>query len=164
MNRTTIRTTLALSASLAALPALAATPPNQPDTASPNHMEKALVQQNGKPSANNGAWTTATTEKPPSALNPLLTDKGLVRIKKLIGSKIYNDQDKLLGYVENVLMGKTGEPVVVVRLDSTLHAVPWSTLRFGDANANSDNKVLMPGMSVHALNGTPVFHYTSGKG
>jgi len=157
MTSRPILAALALSAGLAAVPAFAATPPNQPNDASPNHTEKAL--------ANNGKWSNSTSDKPADQLNPLLTREGMVRMSKLIGTDIYNDQDKKLGSVADVIMGRTGEPSVIVKADGKLHQVQWSKLRFGDAQKSADNKVLMPGETKSALNGTPEFHYKgSGSG
>lgn len=113
--------------------------------------------------ANNGTWNNAKTDKA-AALNPLLTDHGMVRMSKLIGSSIYNDQDKKLGNVADVVMGRNGQPSVIVRMDSKLHAVPWNKLRFGNAKKNPDNKVLMPGMTQDALNGLPQYHYKHQNG
>ena len=151
MNGKPILAALALGFSLAAMPTFAATPPNQPNDTSSNHNEKAL--------ANNGKWSNSTSDKPPDQLNPLLTGKGMARMSKLIGTDIYNDQDKKLGSVADVIMGKTGEPSVIVKSDGKLHQVPWSKLRFGNAQKHADNKVLMPGETKDALNGTPEFHY-----
>ncbi|HET8997760.1 MAG TPA: PRC-barrel domain-containing protein [Acetobacteraceae bacterium] len=148
---------LALGASLAAMPALAATAPNQPNSSSPNHSEQAVAKDSNHSGANNGAWKTAASDKTPDKLNPLLTSKGLVQMKKLIGSDVYNDQDKKLGSIDDVLVDKHGQPTVLVRVNSKLHEVPWSKLRFGDAEKSDHNKVLMPDESKDALNATPQF-------
>lgn len=112
--------------------------------------------------ANNGTWNNATAKA--GSLNPLLTDQGMVRMSKLIGTDIYNDQDKKLGSVADVVMGRNGEPNVIVKTNGKLHAVQWNQLRFGNAQKNKDNKVLMPGTTQDALNSRPQYHYKRNNG
>jgi hypothetical protein len=138
---------MAFSASLAALPAVAANTPHQTNDV----QHTTVTGQNGN---------TA-----PSQVNPLLTDSGEVRMSKLVGTNVYNDKDKKLGSVDDVVMGKTGEPQVIIESDGTLHQVPWNKLQFGNAKQNSDNKVILPGEDQNALNSAPEYHYTaSGNG
>lgn len=133
--------TLVLTASLAAIPAVAATTPNQT-----NDVQHTTV------AGDNG-------DTRPSQVNPLLTDTGQVRMSKLIGTNVYNDKDKKLGSVNDVVMGKNGEPQVIIKADGNLHPVPWSKLQFGNAKQNSDNKVILPGETENALKSSPQFHY-----
>lgn len=132
---------MALSAGLAAFPAMAANTPNQPNDV----QHTTVAGQNGN---------TA-----PSKVNPLLTDNGEVRMSKLIGTNVYSDQDKKLGSVDDVVMGNAGEPQVIIKADGNLHPVPWNKLRFGNAKQNSDNKVILPGESENALQSSPQYHY-----
>ena len=132
---------LILTASVAAIPAFAATTPNQP-----NDVQHTTV------AGNNG-------DTRPSQFNPLLTDNGEVRMSKLIGTNVYNDKDKKLGSVDDVVMGKSGEPQVIVKADGNLHPVPWSKLQFGNAKQNSDNKVIVPGTTENAVKSSPQYHY-----
>ena len=136
-------TALAFTASLAAMPAFAATTPNQTNDV----QHTTVAGQNGDTS--------------PSKINPLLTDNGAVRMSKLIGTNVYNDQDKKLGSVNDVVMGKTGEPEVIIKADGNLHSVPWNKLQFGNAKQNSDNKVIMPSETENALKSSPQYHYTA---
>lgn len=153
---------LALGAGLAAAPAMAATPPSQPgkpDSGS-TATSKSISSNEGGP-AHTSSQGSATADKSPSKLNPLLTDKGKVRMSKLIGSEIYNDQDKKLGSVADIVAGPGGKPTVIVKIDGKLYPVAWSKLRFGDAEKSGDNKVLIPGMQKKTLTAKPQFHYTS---
>lgn len=134
---------LALTASLTAIPALAATTPNQT-----NDVQHTTV------TGNNG-------NARPSQVNPVLADNGEVRMSKLIGTNVYNDKDKKLGSVNDVVMGKSGEPQVIIKADGNLYALPWNKLEFGNAKQNSDNKVILPGETENALKSTPQFHYKS---
>lgn len=133
--------TLAMGASLVAIPVMAAPPPS--------HSGTATVDQN-----------TAGT---PSQRNPLLADNGDVRIGKLIGTNVYNEQDQKLGSIDDVLMGKNGQPDVVMKVNGNLIEVPWSKLQFGNAEQNSDNKVIMPGATQNALNSQQHFHYRANQ-
>ena len=127
-----------------AVPVLAQTPPrNQPEI---------------------GTATISPTGIPPSQRNPLLTDNGAVRIGKLLGTAIYNRDDKKIGNVDDVLAGQDGQLAVVISTNSKRVAVPWNTLVFGDAKLNSDNKVLMPDETQEGLNKLPEFSYQNKKG
>jgi len=143
MPKNTIFAALAVSASLAALPAIAANTPNQTNDV----QHTTVAGQNGDTS--------------PSKINPLLTDNGEVRMSKLVGTNVYNDKDKKLGSVDDVVMGKTGEPQVIIKANGNLHPVPWNKLQFGNAKQNSDNKVILPGEDENALNSAPQYHYTA---
>jgi len=134
----------ALVAAFGAMPALAQTPPkNQPEI---------------------GTATISPTGIPPSQRNPLLTDNGAVRIGKLIGTAIYNKDDKKIGNVDDVLAGQDGQLGVVISTNDKRVVVPWNTLVFGDAKLNSDNKVLMPDETQESLNKLPVFSHQNKKG
>jgi Flp pilus assembly protein CpaB len=128
---------LAMSAGLVALPVMAAPPPS--------HSGTATINQ-----------TTAGT---PSQRNPLLADNGDVRMGKLIGTDVYNEHDQKLGSIDDVLMGASGQPDVVLKVKGNLVEVPWSKLQFGNAQQNGDNKVIMPGATQDALNSQQHFHY-----
>jgi len=143
MPKNTMLAALAFSASLAALPALAANTPNQTNDV----QHTTVTGQNGDTS--------------PSKINPLLTDNGQVRMSKLIGTNVYSEQDKKLGSIDDVVMGKNGEPQVIIKANGNLHPVAWNKLEFGNAKQNSDNKVILPGESENALNSAPQYHYTA---
>ena len=128
---------MALGASLSAVPVMAATPTDQSGTATVN----------------------TTTAAMPSQRNPLLADNGDVRVGKLIGTDVYNTQDQKLGSVDDVLMGSTGQPDVILKVNGNLYQVPWSKLQFGNANKNGDNKVIMPNITQNAFANQPQYHY-----
>lgn len=110
-----------------------------------------------------GTATISPTGIPPSQRNPLLTDNGAVRIGKLLGTAIYNRDDKKIGNVDDVLAGPDGQLTVVISTNSKRVAVPWNTLVFGDAKLNSDNTVLMPDETQESLNKLPGFSYQNKK-
>jgi hypothetical protein len=138
------RVAIALVAAFGAMPAWAQTPPgNQPEI---------------------GTATINPTGIPPSQRNPLLADSGAVRIGKLIGTAIYNRNDKKIGSVDDVLAGQDGQLGVVISTNDKRVVVPWNKLVFGDAKLNSDNKVLMPDETQESLNKLPAFSYQNKKG
>jgi len=127
---------LAVGACLAGAPAFAANPTNGTATVNPNG-----------------------TASRPSVRNPLLTDSGQVRMSKMVGTSVYNDQDKKVGSVDDVVIGENGQPVVIVKAKGKYVEVPWNKLQFGNAEKNSDNKIIMPGVTEDALANGPEFHY-----
>ena len=134
---------LTISAGLAAVPAMALT----------NNSSYS-----GNATTNRGADVAQ-----PSQRNPLLSSNGDVRMSKLIGTNVYNDHDQKLGSVDDVLMGKNGEPNVVMKVNGNLVQVPWNKLEFGNAKQNSDNKVIMPGETQDGLNKQPHVRYQTGS-
>lgn len=120
---------------------------------------------NPPPQANesNAPIGTATVQPagiPPSERNPLLTDSGDVRIGKLIGTDIYNKNDKKVGSVDGVVVSGNGKLQIIVATGNKKVAVPWDQVQFGNAKLNSDNKVLMPGATQKSLDSMPTFSYT----
>lgn len=116
------------------------------------------------PSANRpkiGTATVAPTGIPPSQRNPLLADNGAVRIGKLVGTSIYNKDDKKIGSVDDVLANNDGQLHVVVATNNKKVMVSWSELQLGNAKLNSDNKVLMLNETQAKLNSLPTFSYTN---
>jgi ribosomal 30S subunit maturation factor RimM len=136
MKRSTLAI-MALGATLAAAPVIAATPADQTGTST----------------------VSTTTAAAPSQRNPLLSDNGDVRMSKLIGTNVYNTQDQKLGSIDDVLMTSTGQPDVIMKVNGNLYQVPWSKLQFGNAKQNSDNKVIMPDTTQNAFANQPQFHY-----
>jgi sporulation protein YlmC with PRC-barrel domain len=110
-----------------------------------------------------GTATINPTGIPSSERNPLLTDAGAVRISKLVGTDIYNKNDKKVGSVDDVLAGKNGQLQVVIVTNEKRVAVPWDQVVFGDAKLNSDNKALMLDSTQEELNKMQTFSYRSKK-
>ncbi|HET6184547.1 MAG TPA: PRC-barrel domain-containing protein [Acetobacteraceae bacterium] len=149
------RMTLAVgfAAALGSAPAFAqtTTPPNP----SPPPPQQAATMQGN---ATAGTATINPTGTPPSERNPLLTDQGLVRINKLIGSTIYNKDDKDIGSVQDVVADQQGQAQVVVSTHGKQVLVPWNKLEFGDAKLNSHNKVLMLDSTEQSLASMPPYN------
>jgi hypothetical protein len=51
---------------------------------------------------------------------------------------------------------------VVLKVNGTLHQVPWSKLPFGNTTENSDDPVILPGMSQDAFNSCLSSNYFAG--
>lgn len=128
---------MTLGASLAAVPVMAATPTDQSGTSTVSTTSTAM----------------------PSQRNPVLADNGDVRMSKLVGTDVYNTQDQKIGSIDDVLMSRTGQPDVVLKVNGNLYQVPWTKLQFGNAKNNGDNKVIMPDTTQNAFANQPQFHY-----
>jgi hypothetical protein len=158
--------TAALAIALGAGPALAApsdapaNPPATPPAASSNAAPAPAASANPPPS-HQGTATVASPGSSPSQRNPLLADNGDVRMSKLIGTDVYSEQDKKLGSIDDVLMGSSGQPDVVISSSDKLVQVPWNKLKFGDAKLNSDNKVIMQDETQQSMKQMPQFKYTA---
>lgn len=116
------------------------------------------------PSTVGTATMNGSTVTEPSQRNPVLADNGDVRMSKLIGTNVYNEHDQKLGSIDDVLMSKTGQPDVIVKINGDLYPVSWNKLQFGNAQNNSDNKVIMPGGTQSALSAGAQFHYRADNG
>jgi sporulation protein YlmC with PRC-barrel domain len=131
---------LAVGACLAGAPAFAANPTAGTATVNPNG-----------------------TASRPSERNPVLADNGDVRMSKLVGTSVYNDQDKKIGSIDDVLVDQNGQAVVIMKVKGKYVQVPWNKFQFGDAEKNSDNKVIMAGATEDALANGPEFHYQANR-
>jgi hypothetical protein len=112
--------------------------------------------------ANNNDIGTATVSPsgiPPEQRNPLLTDGGDVRINKMVGTNIYNKNDKKIASVDGVIASRDGKLQVIIATNNKKVAVPWDKVEFGDAKLNSDNKILMPDETQQSLNSLPTYKY-----
>jgi hypothetical protein len=128
-------------------------------TAAPVLMPVSAVAASTNYSGTDVTHPTGATA--PSERNPLLTDDGSVRVGKLIGTDVYNKQDQKLGSIDGVLINKSGQPMAVISHNNKLVEVPWNKLEFGNAQQNSDNKVLIPNMTQDEFNQMHAFHYTA---
>ncbi len=111
-----------------------------------------------------GTATAQGSATTPSVRNPLLADNGDARLSKVIGTSVYNDQNKKIGSVDDVLAGKDGALQAVLSVNGKLREVPFSKLQFGNAQENANNKIILPGQTQQALGSTPEFHYTNKNG
>jgi hypothetical protein len=90
--------------------------------------------------------------------------QGGLRISKLIGSAVYNDQNEKIGSLDDLIM-KDGNRIILavvsvggfLGMGNKLVAVPYDQLHL-DMNKD-ETKVTMPGASKDALNAMPTFTY-----
>ncbi len=117
-----------------------------------------LAQAPAPPPANSG--TASISHSTPSERNPVLADNGDSRTSKVVGSDVYNEQDKKLGSVDDVLLGQGGtDPKAVLSVDGKLVEVPYDKLEFGDTKQSSHNRVILRGETVDGLKKMAAFHY-----
>ncbi len=117
-----------------------------------------LAQTPAPPPANSG--TASISPSTPSGRNPVLADNGDSRTSKVVGSDVYNEQDKKLGSVDDVLLGQGGtNPKAVLSVDGKLVEVPYGKLEFGDTKQSSHNRVILRGETVDSLKKMAAFHY-----
>lgn len=149
---------VAFASAVGVMPALAQSALSQSTSGNDNAQAPAATT-----APQRGTATINPTGIPPSQRNPLLADNGDVRIAKLIGTDIFNKDDKNLGTVKDVLVGADGKLSAVVSASDKMVLVPWDKLQFGDAKLNSDNKVLMPDETQATLKAMPAFRYQNQK-
>jgi sporulation protein YlmC with PRC-barrel domain len=142
-----------------ALPALAQT--NSPNTASPapppgmTPTHSTAAPRTTSP-ANAGNTATPATPK-------YFTADHQVRVSKVVGASVYNDQNQSIGSIDDVLMSdndhKADLAVVSVGgflgMGSKLVSVPFDQLKI------ENDKIVMPGATKASLEGMPEYHYTN---
>lgn len=102
--------------------------------------------------------TTASTSKTPL----YFTADHQVRVSKVVGASVYNDQNQSIGSVDDILMSdpehKAGTAVISVGgflgMGAKLVSVPFDQLKI------MDDKVVMPGATKASLEGMPEYQYT----
>lgn len=86
-----------------------------------------------------------------------------VRVSKVVGASVYNDQNQSVGSIDDVLMSdndhKAATAVISVGgflgMGSKLVSVPFDELKI------ENDRVVMPGATKASLEGMPEYHYTN---
>ena len=86
-----------------------------------------------------------------------------VRVSKVVGASVYNDQNQSVGSVDDLLMSdndhKAATAVISVGgflgMGSKLVSVPFDQLKI------ENDRVVMPGATKASLEGMPEYHYTN---
>lgn len=114
--------------------------------------------------------TTTTTTRPattPSAStassSKYFTADHQVRVSKVVGTSVYNDQNQSIGSIDDMLMNDNDHKAATVVLSvggflgmgSKLVSVPFDQLKF------DNDKIVMPGATKASLEGMPEYHYTN---
>ena len=155
-----------LAVSILAMPALAATTPNE----APNNSPAAA--SSAPSSSNIGAGMTTT--RPDNAATPAsatanesstpryTTADGQMRVGKIVGASVYNDQNQSVGSVDDVLMGSDNKATTAVLsvggflgIGSKLVSVPFSQLKV------EKDRIVMPGATKQSLSGMPAYKYNN---
>lgn len=106
----------------------------------------------------------ATTETPSMASSSkYFTADHQVRVSKVVGASVYNDQNQSVGSIDDVLMSdndhKAATAVISVGgflgMGSKLVSVPFDELKI------ENDRVVMPGATKASLEGMPEYHYTN---
>jgi sporulation protein YlmC with PRC-barrel domain len=152
-----------LAASILAVPALAAqsdeAPNNAPAmTSTPSSHSSANMTSpqpvQTAPVSNSAASTSATPT--------YTTADGHMRLGKIVGASIYNDQDQSVGSVDDVLMSHDNEATSAVisvggflGMGSKLVSVPFDQLKV------ENNRIVMPGATKASLSSMPDYKYNN---
>jgi len=102
--------------------------------------------------------TTAATTKAPI----YFTADHQVRVSKVVGASVYNEQNQSIGSIDDLLMSdadhKAATAVVSVGgflgMGAKLVSVPFDQLKI------QDDKIIMPGATKASLEGMPEYQYT----
>jgi sporulation protein YlmC with PRC-barrel domain len=154
-----------LAASILAVPVLAATQPNDAPNNSPAAASSA-------PSSNMGAGMTTTrsnqtssatgTSASESTTPRYVTADGQMRLGKIVGASVYNDQNQSVGSVDDVLMGHNDKATMAVisvggflGMGSKLVSVPFDQLKV------TNDRIVMPGATKASLNSMPAYKYNN---
>ena len=86
-----------------------------------------------------------------------------VRVSKLIGANVYNDQNQTVGSIDDVLMSDNDHKAAIAVLSvggflgmgSKLVSLPFDQLKI------ENDRIVMPGATKDALEGMPEYHYTN---
>jgi sporulation protein YlmC with PRC-barrel domain len=106
-----------------------------------------------------GSSTAATAPSTPV----YFTADHQVRVSKVVGSSVYNDQNQSVGSIDDILMSDNdhkADTVVIsvggfLGMGSKLVSVPFDQLKI------QDDKIVMPGATKASLEGMPEYHYSN---
>ena len=151
MHKTLTTAGVTLAAALFALPVYAQTMGNSATSST----------------AHNNAVASGSMATSPNANDTYKTADNKLRLSKVIGASVYNDQNQKVGSVDDVLVPgtsstSTADATAVISvggflgMGSKLVTVPYSKLQV------ANDKIIMPGASKDALNGMPTYHYNNG--
>jgi sporulation protein YlmC with PRC-barrel domain len=145
---------------LTSLPTLAQTAPGTAARPPSAAASSAVTSPAPVPPANTTATASATADSASSSTTYFTSDH-LLRTSKLVGASVYDDQDKSIGSISDILLGNNDHAAGTVVLSvggflgiaSKLVSVPFSQLKI------QDNKVIMPGATKSSLESMPDYKY-----
>lgn len=159
MSRSTSIVSMVAASAVIALPVLAqsttpgSTPPTPPPGGTSTHTTTTTTTS--RPS-DTGRMSTSSNSK-------YFTADHQVRVSKVVGASVYNDQNQSIGSIDDVLMrddSHKNDMVVLsvggfLGMGSKLVSVPFDQLKI------EGDKVVMPGATKASLEGMPDYHYTN---
>lgn len=113
----------------------------------------------GETKTNNARHNASASNLRPSERNADLADNGSARASKVIGTTVYNTANQKLGSVNDILISKSGKLFAVITTNQKKVGVPFDQLKFGDAQNESDNKLVLPNETQTRLNTEAEIHY-----
>jgi sporulation protein YlmC with PRC-barrel domain len=145
--------TMIAAAALIAWPVLAQTTSNSP----------------AAPASPPGMTPTRSTTSPAASATPApstpkyFTADHQVRMSKVVGASVYNDQNQSVGSIDDLLMSDNDHKAATVVISvggflgmgSKLVSVPFDQLKI------ENDKIVMPGATKASLEGMPEYHYTN---
>ena len=104
-------------------------------------------------------WRPSSTASTPK----YFTADHQVRVSKVVGASVYNDQNQSVGSIDDLLMSdndhKAATAVISVGgflgMGAKLVSVPFDQLKI------ENDKIVMPGATKASLEGMPEYHYTN---
>ena len=144
----------ALALTFAAAPAFAQTTTTTTTPTTGTSTGSATHATTTAPATGKVGDTANTTA---SQRNGVMTDGGMVRASKVIGSDVYNDHDEKLGSVEDLVIAKDGKLHAVLSVGGFLGMgdkyveMPYSSLIFGNTQKSSNNRIVVKGATKDSL-------------
>ena len=157
--------TMVAATALIAWPVLAqtttSTSPAAPPGMTPSHSA-APGTTPSRPVTSGTAGSTTASSASSEAKTPVYFTAGhQVRVSKVVGASVYNDQKQSIGSIDDVLMSDNDHKADTVVLSvggflgmgSKLVSVPFDQLKI------ENDKIVMPGATKASLEGMPEYHY-----
>lgn len=156
-----------LAASIMAVPVLAATtntaPNNSPAAASSAPAPTSNMNAGMTSTRPEHTTAPATNAKADESSTPRYTTaEGQMRIGKIVGASVYNDQNQSIGSVDDVLMGHDNKATTAVLsvggflgMGSKLVSVPFDQLKV------EKNRIVMPGATKASLTSMPTYKFNN---
>jgi sporulation protein YlmC with PRC-barrel domain len=150
--------TMLAATALISLPVLAQTTTSTSPAAPPAGMTSSRTTTT---TTTRPAITTETSSMASSS--KYVTADGQVRVSKVVGASVYNDQNQSVGSVDDLLMSdndhKAATAVISVGgflgMGSKLVSVPFDQLKI------QNDRIVMPGATKASLEGMPEYRYTN---
>lgn len=158
--------TMLAATALIAWPVLAQTttstsPAAPPPGMTPSHSAAPGTTPSHPVTSGTAGRSTTTSASSESKTPVYFTAGHQVRVSKVVGASVYNDQNQSIGSIDDVLMSDNDHKADTVVLSvggflgmgSKLVSVPFDQLKI------ENDKIVMPGATKASLEGMPEYHY-----